>query len=260
MKTKITALFALLGVLTLFTNCTTGISATESQNQNVASMFSSSITEYGINAIYEPGAEPYVGNLGVTTNKVWDISKSSYQSLFQGRTRSITVPFTLADMTPITAQNHTTWDSSSLIDLGNRYAKKLLTNNKISVSVIFVKGTYEGNTSILGIHFTGLPFAFIFKDVVLSTGGSSLQQQYVEQATIVHELGHITGLVNNGVPLTSNHEDASHPHHTTNSQCVMYWAEESSTTILTSVSNFILGSQLNLFGPEVRSDAAAYNP
>ena len=48
----------------------------------------------------------------------------------------------------------------------------------------------------------------------------------LEQSTLVHELGHAFGLVNDGVALTSAHEDAAHAHHCTNEKCVMNWSAE----------------------------------
>jgi len=50
----------------------------------------------------------------------------------------------------------------------------------------------------------------------------------VEESVVVHEVGHILGLVNLGTPMQSAHEDGSHPHHSSNSGSVMYWAVETS--------------------------------
>lgn len=76
---------------------------------------------------------------------------------------------------------------------------------------------YNNNSNTLGLHLTGYPFAFVFKDIILKTGGDSTSQKYVEQATIVHEIGHTIDLVNSGIPMHNDHEDLNYPHHTTNS-------------------------------------------
>lgn len=226
----------------------------------VRSVFSDGVTDFSVQVFYETGAEPYVGNIGLTANQTWDITKSSYTALFSTHTgRTITVPSTLAQMTSIGTQNQSSWSSSQLISLGSTYAQtSSATQSK--VTVIFVKGLYEGNANILGLHFTGYPFVFVFKDVVTSVGGDPVSQRYVEQGTVVHEVGHAIGLVNLGLPMVTDHEDGSHVHHTTDTDCVMYWAVTSKSNVLNSLADFITGNQLNLFGSKALSDGRAYHP
>lgn len=257
-----------VGVLILsvyMTGCTSGSgsgSGTTSAQLSIAkSIFSDAITDFKVNVFYEPGADPYVGNIGLTTNTTWSITQSSYQALFQNHAgRSVTVPTTLGGMTPLGAQSKTSWTGDELIALGQSVAPILSSGNRIQVSVIFIKGLYMGNAGILGIHFSGYPFSFVFKDVVTSVGGTSADQRYVEQATTVHELGHVVGFTNNGVPMLTNYEDGGHPKHSTNTHCVMYWAVESSSSVLASLNSFILGNNLNLFGSETLNDGRNYHP
>ncbi len=231
------------------------------QAANSKQIFSNAIAEFKVSVYYELGADPYVGPIGLTTNQTWDITKNSYQSLFQNHTgRVVTVPMTLAQMTQFPSQNRSTWNNDDLLKLARQYAPALISGQTANVSVFMLKGTYEGNTNILGIQITGSPYAFVFKDMVTSAGGDSVSQRYVEQASIVHEIGHAVGLVNNGVPMVTPHEDSVHVHHTTNSNCVMYWAVESKSNILSSVGNMILGNQLNLFGPESLQDGRSFHP
>jgi hypothetical protein len=53
--------------------------------------------------------------------------------------------------------------------------------------------------------------------------GPLVTDQEVEGYTLVHEFGHMMGLVNNGCPMVSPHEDTTHPSHDTDSDSVMYW-------------------------------------
>ena len=46
----------------------------------------------------------------------------------------------------------------------------------------------------------------------------------VEFGVWSHEVGHVIGLVNNGLAMQSDHEDAEHPHHDVEPGCLMYWA------------------------------------
>lgn len=63
-------------------------------------------------------------------------------------------------------------------------------------------------------------------------------QVNVERAVLIHEFGHILGLVNNGIPMQRAHEMTEDPvpetdknegaKHSSNKESVMYWAVESS--------------------------------
>lgn len=236
-------------------------SPTNTQQTIVNSIFSDSKTDFKINVFYEASAAPYVGLIGLSGNQTWDITKSSYTAFFQNHSnRTVTVPTTLGQMTSRPDQGKTTWTSSELIQFANSSAVALNNGTQININVFFVKGNFEGNVNILGIQFTGYPYAFVFKDIVTSTGGDSVSQRYVEQATVVHEIGHAVGLVNNGLSMVANHEDASHSHHTSNTNCIMYWAVESKSSILTSIANLITGNQLNLFGAQSLQDGRSYHP
>ncbi len=225
------------------------------------SVFADSKIEFKINVFYEASAAPYVGTIGITSNQTWEVTRSSYAALFQNHaTRTITVPTTLAQMTSVVDQGKTTWTSAELLQFASTRAVALNIGSQVNINVFFVKGTFQGSTSTLGVQITGHPYAFVFKDVVTSTGGDSVSQRYVEQATVVHEIGHAIGLVNNGLPMAATHEDSAHVHHTTNSDCVMYWAVESNSSILSTIANFIIGNQLNLFGAESLQDGRSYHP
>ncbi len=231
------------------------------QINNSQAIFSDAIGDFSVNVMYEVGAIPYTGLIGLTTNETWDITKSSYEALFQNHVgRTVSVPTAIGQMTQFADQAKSSWTSGDLIQLGMQKSPKLVTNFDVRVTVIFLNGMYNNDPNILGVHFAGYPFAFVFKDIVLSTGGDPVSQRYAEQATVVHELGHIVGLVNNGVPMAVAHEDGGHPKHSTNAQCVMYWQVESQSNILTSIAAAIVGNQLNLFGAQSLQDGRSFHP
>lgn len=223
-------------------------------------IFSDSVTQFNVAVYYEPGAEPYVGNLALT-NDTWDVTSESYKALFSSHpARTVSVPATLGAMTAFEDQNKTSWSTADLITLGQRLAPTYSSGTTITMPVIFLNGRFNGSDSILGVQLSGLPHAFIFKDVITGIGGGAVAQRYIEQATVVHEIGHAVGLVNNGIPLRTAHEDGGHVHHTTNQNCVMYWAVESSSDILGLLTNFIAGNSLNLFGAQSLQDGRDFHP
>ena len=232
----------------------------QEQNEISIGVFSDSITDFNLKIFYETGAEPYTGDLNLSGSNVWDITQESYSSFFASHTRTVSVPKLIGDMQNIEDQNKDSWTFNELKNLGDSLAPQLIDGTTANVSVIFLNGKYKGSDSILGIHLGGTYYSFVFKDIVLSVGGSSKTQFYVEQATVVHEIGHSIGLVNNGLPMKEPHEDIEHSHHTTNEDGVMYWAVESPNEILSLLSGTILDDELNLFGNESISDAENYHP
>ena len=252
----------LLFYLLFLSDCQVSYSNTQTVAQNTMAqqIFSDSINEFIVKVVYEAGAAPYTGPLGLS-NDTWDVTKSSYQAIFSNHpARTVSVPATLGAFTAIADQAQSSWTTDQLISLGKTLAPAVVTTNKATVTLIFLNGLYQGNSGVLGIHFSGYPFAFVFKDVVTSVGGTPIDQRYVEQATAVHELGHVVGLVNNGIPLSSNYEDTVHPRHSQNTNCVMYWTVESSTSILAFLTNNILANRLNLFEAEPLADGRGYHP
>lgn len=226
----------------------------------VNTVFSGSVGEFIVSVYYEAGAEPYTGNIGLTANDTWSVTKSSLQALFMNHVgRLVTVPTGLAGMNALPNQGKTVWTANELLNLA-KSNMPVSTATEVAVGVYFVNGTLGGDNNILGVQFQGYPFAFIFKDVVVAAGGDGAAQRYIEQATVVHEIGHAIGLVNNGLPMYTPHEDAAHPKHSTNSDCVMYWAVEQRANILTTLAGFITGNQLNLFGAQSLDDGRTYHP
>ncbi len=95
--------------------------------------------------------------------------------------------------------------------------------SRVSVYVMVLSGRHE-NDDVVGIAFDAGAFA-IFPDQ-LHGGLLGLNYSNFEEAVVVHELGHLFGLVN----LTGHgafHEDPEHPGHSSNDESVMHWAVES---------------------------------
>lgn len=110
----------------------------------------------------------------------------------------------------------------------------------VHLHVLFVDGRYaapEGST-VLGLAW-GHRHIVIFKETLEQTcGGGALTVPMREQVCAdaerfvwLHELGHVLGLVDNGVVMQSPHEDDEHPAHDRDPDCVMYWAYEGDAVV-----------------------------
>lgn len=103
-------------------------------------------------------------------------------------------------------------------------AKAVRPAGSATLRMLFLHGTFEGNDSVLGVAVRGDVLA-IFTDRVRSAGGLVGNSTGVERAVMLHEAGHVLGLVD--LYLNTGRADKEHPGHSPNQESVMYWAVES---------------------------------
>jgi len=115
------------------------------------------------------------------------------------------------------------WSVSELIALADQ--KAVRPAGSATMRMLFVHGTLDGNRGVLGVAVRGDVLA-IFIDQVRSAGGLVGNSEGVQRAVLLHEAGHILGLVD--LVLDTGREDPQHPGHSSSRGSVMYWAVESS--------------------------------
>ena len=131
------------------------------------------------------------------------------------------------------------------------------------IFVLYLDGYFnldgQEQTNVLGISVGSFTVA-IFKPVISAIQGGGVlggdPKYQVEQATVVHEVGHAVGLVDNGVALHTDHLDEAHGKHCDNTNCVMYWANEGAS----GASSLFGGASVNqlVFGQECLDDISNY--
>lgn len=84
----------------------------------------------------------------------------------------------------------------------------------------------EDETRALGLACGGSDIAIFRRNIDDTTFAAT--RDIVEAMVIVHEAGHLFGLVNNGIPMVNDHEDRNHERHDVNESCVMYHKIETS--------------------------------
>jgi len=82
--------------------------------------------------------------------------------------------------------------------------------------------------------------------------------RYVEQSTLIHEMGHALGLVNTGLPMKTAHEDPINKHHCNDDKCVMYWTNEGSSDMVNFVKNVITSGSVIMFDAQCLRDSREY--
>lgn len=239
------------------------------------SNYYSTMTTLNVQVVYESSAAPYDSTFSNpftgSTKNVWDILDDNLKELFKNRKTSVTtsVPKVLSSMTSISSQNKTTWTTTDIINLAKTYRTNASTQTTGNFFIAFVNGYYSSdgstqNTNVIGVSVTGTPYIAIFKQVVTSTGSATpsgiATRVYVEQSTLVHEMGHALGLVNNGVTMTSSHQDTSNGKHCSDTTCVMYYANEGTSALVTFLQNYIQTGSNIMFKTDCLNDTQKYSP
>jgi hypothetical protein len=93
------------------------------------------------------------------------------------------------------------------------------------VRLLVLQGTFEGRDDVLGVAVRGDVLA-LFADNIAGAATPLVSRSSIEDAVLLHELGHVLGLVD--LARDTGRADKEHPGHSTNSASVMYWAVESS--------------------------------
>ena len=111
------------------------------------------------------------------------------------------------------------------------------TSSTLYWQAIFPSGTYS-DSGVLGVAVDASTVA-IFKETVEDAEGPIFNRpsaEEIENSVLVHEFGHLLGLVNLVYKSPVDHEDKDHPGHSNNEDSVMYWAVESA-----DIGNIITG-------------------
>jgi hypothetical protein len=214
---------------------------------------------------HEPDVEPFMGNTQLGT-PYWSVLRSNIAALFEGRAiePDIYMPSALSEMEEIPDQGQDTWTPDEILALARDTWGGNQSGFEAEFPVFFLKGHFDNdgtpNYQIIGVSIIGTPVIAVFKEVVLSSSYMPQVSRYVEQATLVHEFGHVMGLVNNGVPMASDHLDPEHPRHCTNNRCVMYWQNEGASDMMIFVQQMIDDDSVVMFGDECLEDTRGYIP
>lgn len=98
--------------------------------------------------------------------------------------------------------------------------------------IVLLDGSFAEEDSVLGLAINASTVV-IFGDVVEGSGGLIAGAEPIWRSVLVHEVGHIWGLVELiERSSTSRHAPRNRPGHSPNDQSVMYWAIEDASLIL----------------------------
>ncbi len=127
------------------------------------------------------------------------------------------------------SSDRTQWSSAQLREIASQNRDTRSGGDTVSVYVLYVEGEFIANgqsTNAIGVAHNASEFA-VFPDKWAGLGGLLGSDSAIERAVLVHEWGHLLGLVNIGYTSEIDHEDPEHKGHSRNQGSAMYWAIES---------------------------------
>ena len=100
------------------------------------------------------------------------------------------------------------------------------TGDQLGVYFLYTNGNFTEN-KVLGAAYRNTSMVIFGKTIHDNSGGLGQTSRTKLEGTVLdHEFGHILGLVDIGSPMQTNHKDGAHGNHCNNTNCLMYYASE----------------------------------
>lgn len=198
----------------------------------------SKYTSVKIEIQYMPGFQPDAASVNNLTaflntliNKPGGVTVTQTQIASAGKT-----VLSLNDIATIEKNNRTAYTSGS----------------ELGVYFLYTDGNYEtGN--VLGLAFRNTSMSILGKTIHDNSGNiGQTSRTKLESTVLEHEFGHILGLVNIGSPMQTNHQDGTHGNHCNNTNCLMYYASET-----TDILGILLTGSIPVLYANCKADLTA---
>jgi len=136
------------------------------------------------------------------------------------------------------------------VEKNNRTA--FTTGTELAIYILYTNGNYTDN-NVLGIAYKNTSTVLFGKNINDNSGGLGQASRTKLVATVAeHELGHLLGLVDIGSTMQTAHKDAAHGSHCNNSNCLMYYASETS-----DILGFLITGNIPSLDGNCRADLTA---
>jgi hypothetical protein len=126
----------------------------------------------------------------------------------------------------IAGSSNTTLDANALINIEKQNRSAFSGGDQITVYILYTNGQYSSSQT-LGVAYRNTSAAIFGKTIRDNSGGlGQVSRTKLEATVLEHEMAHLLGLVDLGSPMQTAHKDAAHGNHCSNSNCLMYYASE----------------------------------
>ena len=172
---------------------------------------------------------------------------------------------------PASADADHAWAFAEQHALSSAHRDDLAAPGEVFVHMIYLDGKTDrdtGSSQILGYAYGG-SFVAMFRDNIDESCASNTALQLAapaiaeeacdasEATVLLHELGHLFGLVNNGLAMAAPHEDGAHPKHDVDDECIMYWVAETSDAVDVVATRVLAGDPIPAFDAACLADMDA---
>jgi hypothetical protein len=135
----------------------------------------------------------------------------------------------------------------------------LYTERDLLALYIYFADAASASSWVGGVSYLNTSIVVFEKTILENTRAmSQASLAKMESSVLEHEAGHLLGLVNNGTPMITPHEDAAHRFHCTNRNCLMFHAIEGGGLIKV-IDNPVAGLDANC-ARDLRAYGDAKNP
>jgi hypothetical protein len=210
---------------------------------------------------YAPGAEPFVGPTP-TMRDPWSIFRENARALI-GEDKELVVPSDLAHMERLDDIQQRELGQEELLAIAKKHRDTVSSGDTVTFYVVFVGGVFKDEDGALspqtpGVSVRGTGVIALFKEAIASGFTRAGTAIFMEQATLVHELGHAVGLVGSGIEPTTRHRSEEHGAHCGNPACIMYWKNVLVKDDVDFVDTYLRPRSGILFGPECLIDVRTF--
>lgn len=151
---------------------------------------------------------------------------------------------------PAAANQALSVNDISTIERNNRTA--FTSGNQLAIYILYTNGNYT-DPNVLGIAYKNTSTVLFGKKINDNSGGLGQANRTKLVATVAeHEVGHLLGLVDLGSPMQTGHKDAANGSHCSNTNCLMYYASETS-----DIFGFLITGNIPAFDANCRADLTA---
>ncbi len=141
-------------------------------------------------------------------------------------------------------------DDITSIEKNNRSV--FTSGTQIGINFLYVDGNYT-EANVLGFAYRNTSMCLFGKTLSENSGALGQPSRLKLESTILeHEIGHLLGLVNLGSAMQTNHEDLSHAKHCNNSNCLMYYASQT-----TGIGGVLMNGNVPVLDANCKADLTA---
>ncbi len=219
------------------------------------------VTSLVIEVDYVPTAKPTSGR----GQPLFQLTRSNLERLFNDTSVKVTIPSSDGDMEQLSDVTATTFSSDEMLAIADKHRNQKGTSSSVTFYVVFLDGYFKDSSGtrndVLGVSLGNTGVIGMFKPVMDSVGATGklpvATANFAGETTLIHELSHAIGLVNNGIALKSEHQDTANGKHCNNSECIMYYSNEGVDSLREFITRAVKDGNTVLFDSACLADIDA---